>query len=228
MKAYQFNILGTAPQFFGNVYHKNPNETIPINLLRPNRAVELRIEPVEGKSDMYKLVPDAALQAGKYALYFQGALHEGTNVFSASLGRQAVAYSFEIVSSQTQALPGMAVESPPGTPGRRVDEVTRFRSARNLSWYLELRPDGTFTWLREECTQTTSGGAVLPCTPGRVLVRNFLMPVNHPWKGTYEIRGETLTCTVSLPGEEAHGHAWISTIDGDRVVESDGTVWQRR
>jgi hypothetical protein len=122
-----------------------------------------------------------------------------------------------------------SLQSVATAPGGRVETVTRFQGTKSkLGWYLELRPDGTFVWLREECTQTKDGGAVVPCIPGRVVVWNFLMPVSHHWRGTYEIRDDTLTCTVSQPGQQADGHAWVSTIGNDRVVEGDGTVWQRR
>jgi hypothetical protein len=97
MKAYQFNILGTAPQFFSNIYKKDPNETIPIDLWRPSRNVQLRVEPVEGKTGMYKVVPAAQLEVGKYALYFPDSLHADDIVFTASVGRQSAVLAFEVV-----------------------------------------------------------------------------------------------------------------------------------
>jgi hypothetical protein len=103
MKAYQFNIINTAPQFFANVYQKNPNETIVVNLWRPSRAIQMRVEPVEGKAGMYKLLPTMPLGVGKYALYFPDSIHASDVVFSASNGRQAVVLSFEIVRGEGSA-----------------------------------------------------------------------------------------------------------------------------
>ena len=97
MKAYEFNIGNTAPQFFANVYRKNPNETIPIGLWRPSRTVQTRIEPVDGRTGMYRLVPVEQLAPGRYALYFPDSLHPGDTVFSASVGRRAAAFAFEVV-----------------------------------------------------------------------------------------------------------------------------------
>ena len=105
MKAYQFNIINTAPQFFSNVYRKDPNETVPIDLWRPSRDVQMRIEPVEGKTGMYKLVPSAPLEVGKYALYYPDSLHANDIVFSASVGRQAVVVAFEVVRSEGSVSP---------------------------------------------------------------------------------------------------------------------------
>lgn len=97
MKAYQFNIANTAPQFFRNAYGKNPNDTVSINLWRPTRDVQIRIEPVDGKAGAYKLVPTVPLVVGRYALYFSGALHASDLVFGASAGRRATAFEFEVV-----------------------------------------------------------------------------------------------------------------------------------
>ena len=106
MTAYQFNIINTAPQFFSNVYRKDPNETIPIDLLRPSRNLQMRIEPVEGKAGMYKLVPSVPLEVGKYALYFPDSLHAGDIVFSASVGRQGQSVlAFEVVPREGSASP---------------------------------------------------------------------------------------------------------------------------
>jgi hypothetical protein len=100
LKAYQFNIINTAPQFFSGVYRKDPNEIIPINLWQPSRNMEMRVEPVAGKPDMYRLTPSMPLEAGRYALYLPDSLHDGDTVFSASQGREATAFEFEIGGSQ--------------------------------------------------------------------------------------------------------------------------------
>jgi len=105
LKAYQFNIINTAPQFFSNVYRKDPNETIPINLWRPDHHILVHVEPVEGKPGMYKLVPDSPLEAGKYALYLPDSLHDGDVVFSASTGREASAFAFEVIGGTNSDTP---------------------------------------------------------------------------------------------------------------------------
>jgi len=100
MTAHQFNIINTAPQFFTSLYNKSPTAEIPINLWRPARTVEMRIEPIDGKPGMYRLTPSAPLAVGRYALYFLDSLHGSDIVFSASQGRQASAFDFQIAAAR--------------------------------------------------------------------------------------------------------------------------------
>ena len=113
MQAYQFNIINTAPQFFSGLYKKSPTETIPIDLWRPGRNVEMRVEPVVGKPGMHRLTPSMPLDVGRYALYFPDSLHGGDIVFSASQGRQASAFEFEVGVTQTSATSSGNVTSRP-------------------------------------------------------------------------------------------------------------------
>ena len=96
-QAYQFNIKGTAPQFFSNVYGgRGYYDVIDINLWRPKNEVSLRIEPVEGKQGMYKLIPELPLKPGRYTLYFEGAIHPYGTVFVATRGEQRSVFHFRI------------------------------------------------------------------------------------------------------------------------------------
>jgi hypothetical protein len=94
--AGQFNILGTAPAFFHNVYRCRPDDEIHVNLWRPKNEVVLRIEPVEGKSQMYRLTPASPLKPDRYVLYFENAIHPDGTVFAARGDRQASAFYFRI------------------------------------------------------------------------------------------------------------------------------------
>jgi len=95
-QAYQFNIKGTAPQFFSNVYGRGYYDVININLWRPKNEVSLRIEPVEGKQGMYRLIPELPLKPGRYTLYFEGAIHPDGTVFAATRGEQRWVFYFSI------------------------------------------------------------------------------------------------------------------------------------
>jgi hypothetical protein len=99
MQAHQFNILNTSPQFFSGLYKKNPTDTVPIDLWRPSRHIDVRVEPVTGRLGMYRLTPSVPLQPGRYAFYAAESLHGGDIVFTASQDRQAEAFEFEIVGT---------------------------------------------------------------------------------------------------------------------------------
>jgi hypothetical protein len=155
MKAHQFNMLGTAPQFFFNVYKKDPNETIPIDLWRPSGNVQMRIEPVEGKAGMYKLVPAVQLELGKYALYLPDSIHADDVVFSASVGRQSTIFAFEVVQGEPPASPtsGDVPASPasrdaPAPPPRKSAEPKLTEGALYLT-----KADGKMTALRGQRVQ---------------------------------------------------------------------------
>jgi len=96
MKAVEFNILNTDLRVFESSYHKKPSDVIPIEMWRPSRSVEIRVKPVDAKPGMYKLIPAAPLEAGRYALYATGSLHQRDHVFTASPGRTGVALYFGI------------------------------------------------------------------------------------------------------------------------------------
>ena len=117
MKAYEFNIINTAPAFFSSLYRKNPNDTIPVDLMRPSREIQIRIEPVDGKPGMYKLIPVAPLGVGKYALGSTDSLHPENIVFSASVGRKSAALAFEVVRSTAASPTPSGAGSPQLTAG---------------------------------------------------------------------------------------------------------------
>ena len=94
--AYEFNIQNTDPAFFYNVYRRNYNDIIEINLWQANGMIKLRVAPVSGKQDMYHLVPVSSLAPGRYALYMSTNLHQYNMIFSASLARQTSAFYFEV------------------------------------------------------------------------------------------------------------------------------------
>lgn len=96
MKAYEFNILNTNPNFFYNIYRRNYYDEIPVNLWRPRGDMRFRIEPIPSKPDMYRLIPELTLTPGRYALYFEKTIHQSDIVFTVSPGRQASAFYFGI------------------------------------------------------------------------------------------------------------------------------------
>ncbi|MFQ5964228.1 MAG: hypothetical protein ACE5KZ_08100 [Candidatus Scalinduaceae bacterium] len=102
LKAGQFNILGTKQQFFKNVYGRSPYDTIKINLWRPKTLMRLKVEPISSRPDMFRLTPETPLSPGRYAFYFGKSLREYDVVFTASPGRQAWAYYFEVGQTSTK------------------------------------------------------------------------------------------------------------------------------
>jgi len=116
MKAGEFNISNANLQFFSRTFNKDPNETISLDLWRPNRNIQLSVEPIEGKMGMFKLVPTTQLEVGKYALYFTDSIHPNEFVFSASLGRQSTAFAFEVFGGESTIPP--AIDLPATDLGR--------------------------------------------------------------------------------------------------------------
>jgi hypothetical protein len=57
MQAFEFNMNGTAPEFFQNVFKRGYYDVIPVDLWRPQSEFRLRIEPAENKNGVYKLSP---------------------------------------------------------------------------------------------------------------------------------------------------------------------------
>lgn len=94
MRAYEFNILNTNPQFFRNVYGRDYNDRISIRLWRPEGNIQYRVEPISDRPEMYRLIPESALLPGKYVLYFDKTLHQSDIIFTTSPNRRAEAYYF--------------------------------------------------------------------------------------------------------------------------------------
>jgi hypothetical protein len=218
LKAYQFNIINTAPQFFSNLYSKSPNETIPINLWRPSRRIMVRIEPVEGRTGMYKLVPSLPFEPGKYALYFPDSLHESDVVFSASDGREATAFAFEVIGSKNVVSPtsenapvAMVGRSPVGSlPTTKSDgardpseilpliEVARTRYAFGARKTAELA--GTRADTRVKQNDKIKFFGVIPKSYAQVTdLRLFQFEVKNGKRTTTLKIG--LACSVSCEGE---------------------------
>ena len=95
-RAGSFNIIRTDPRFFRNVYGRDMNDVIQINLWRPKTEVPLRLEPVEGKVGMHRLIPQSPLRPGRYALYIKGDLHLYNMVHATDSSRKYSAFYFEV------------------------------------------------------------------------------------------------------------------------------------
>lgn len=95
-QAHQFNKFGTNQAFFRNVYGVDYYDVIQINLWRPGKEVPLQVEPVEGKSGMYRLIPKSPLDSGKYTLYLGNDVNPAGTIFSAAPNRRTSAFYFKI------------------------------------------------------------------------------------------------------------------------------------
>jgi len=103
MQAYQFNAYGTQPQFFPSVYGLDYKDAIPIRLWRPTADIAFSIEPVEGKPGMYRLIPGATLENGKYAIYTGEEIHRDGIIFATNADRQSDGYYFSVGTAGTAA-----------------------------------------------------------------------------------------------------------------------------
>jgi hypothetical protein len=112
MKAYEFNMLGTQPAFFRNVYGRGYYDTVQVDLWRPRGQVPIRVEPVEGHSGMYRLIPNSALQPGRYSLYKFGAVHDANLVFASLRGRSSQAFYFTVEGSTSPEAKSYASPQP--------------------------------------------------------------------------------------------------------------------
>jgi hypothetical protein len=82
MQASQFNMIGTNPQFFRNIYGVDYNQAVPVNLWRADeQEVPLKTEPVAGRNGMFRLVAARALAPGRYVLYLGDAIHKANMIF---------------------------------------------------------------------------------------------------------------------------------------------------
>jgi hypothetical protein len=97
MRAYQFNVHGTARPFFANVFEgMTPEDEIGINLWRAKGTRPLPVEPVEGKPGMFRLTVQSSLTPGRYGLWQGQALHEIGTVFATDGSRQASAFLLRV------------------------------------------------------------------------------------------------------------------------------------
>lgn len=100
LQAYQFNIATATvipnPSLYPSLFGVQYNQVIPINLWRPlGQGIPVRTEPVVERNGMFRLIPDASLPPGKYALYFGDSVHASDIVFTTN-GASGTAYYFEV------------------------------------------------------------------------------------------------------------------------------------
>jgi len=100
LQAYQFNIatatVNPNPSLYPSLFGVQYNQVIPVNLWRPlAQGIPVRIEPVVERNGMFRLIPDAPLPPGKYALYFGDSVHGSDIVFTTN-GAAGTAYYFEV------------------------------------------------------------------------------------------------------------------------------------
>src|SRR5713101_5478774 len=96
MKAFEFNIPGTRPFLFPSLYGRNYDDTVQVNVWRPKTDVPLRVEPVEGKAGMYRLIPSSPLKPGRYTLYAREALHHEDIILGTGAIRPSAAFYFGV------------------------------------------------------------------------------------------------------------------------------------
>jgi hypothetical protein len=101
MQASQFNMVGTNPQFFRNIYGVDYNQPVAVNLWRPEeQEVPLKTEPVAGRNGMFRLVAARTLAPGRYALYLGDAIHKANMIFGTrSNASTSTAFYFEVRGS---------------------------------------------------------------------------------------------------------------------------------
>ena len=103
MRAFQFNFNNTSPQFFSNVYGVDYNQPVSVNLWRtePN-YVPMKTQPVAGRDGMFRIVPETALEPGRYALFFGDLIRPASMIFAARAGAsQGDGFYFAIGTSKS-------------------------------------------------------------------------------------------------------------------------------
>jgi murein DD-endopeptidase MepM/ murein hydrolase activator NlpD len=116
MRAYEFNVRGTDPPFFYNVYRKNYDDPVRVGLWRVKVDIPLQIEPIQDRRSMYRLTPARPFESGRYAFYHEGALYPD-NI---------------IITRQGSASPPSAFYFGMGTPGAKgMVDVTGSSTMRN-------------------------------------------------------------------------------------------------
>ena len=98
LKAYEFNMMNTNPQFFRSVWGTNYNEVVSVKLWRPLASdVAFRTEPVAERNGMFRLTPERPLAPGRYAIYFGQAVHPSGIIYATRLSAAVnTGYYFEI------------------------------------------------------------------------------------------------------------------------------------
>jgi hypothetical protein len=100
LQAYQFNIVttvNTAPELYPSLYGVDYDQVNPVNLWRPlSQGIPMRIEPVVERNGMFRLMPEATLSPGRYALYFGESIHASDIIVSTRAGVAGTAFYFEV------------------------------------------------------------------------------------------------------------------------------------
>ena len=101
LQAYQFNIatatVNPRPDLYPSLFGVEYNQEVPISLWRPReQGIPVRTEPVVERNGMFRLVPEATLPPGKYALYFGDSIHASGMIFTTPGGAAGTAYYFEV------------------------------------------------------------------------------------------------------------------------------------
>ncbi|HBA61833.1 MAG TPA: hypothetical protein DCZ92_13685 [Elusimicrobia bacterium] len=122
-RAGDFNVINTNPAFFENIYQARASDSVQVNLWRPNGKVDFRIEPVENRNGMFKLVPVRPLKPGRYALYSDKDLHGYNVVFTADVNRQASAVYFSVERKAVRPPARAKAAAGSATAGQVVDIV---------------------------------------------------------------------------------------------------------
>lgn len=123
MQAGEFNLSNTKAEFFEALYRKNPGDLVAVNLWQPASQLPVKVEPVDGKPDMFRLTPSSPFQPGRYALYLGDSLHSADQIFGTVPNREAAAWWFEIARSTPE----------PSNISVTLSEISD-AEARNLVW----------------------------------------------------------------------------------------------
>jgi hypothetical protein len=101
LQAYQFNIatatINPRPELYPSLFGVEYNQVVPVNLWRPReQGIPVRTEPVAERNGMFRLVPEATLPPGRYALFFGDSIHASDIIFTTPGGAAGTAYYFEV------------------------------------------------------------------------------------------------------------------------------------
>jgi outer membrane lipoprotein-sorting protein len=182
MQAYEFNILNTNPNFFRNVYKQSYYDVIPIDLWRPENDLQLRIEPISDKPDMYRLIPSSPLKNGMYAIYIGNALHKRDMIFTAFPNRYTEAFYFRIEDTTGKEIFEKVIKA--------IGDPEKIKNIKNISYkfdFTQITPEGEMKMEGEIVTEFPDKIKYSILTPGN----QFSMIVNGK-KGWLKSQGKKI------------------------------------
>jgi hypothetical protein len=229
MKAYEFNMLGTNQAFFNGIYGRGYYDRVPVGLWRTTGDVHLRVQPVEGRLDMFRFLPERSLEPGNYALFLAGQLHDLGKIFGAAPGRKASAFYLAVsVSPPAQNAQVGVANAAARINGQELssNEVKWLRFAKDkvlpqlagdLSKQVRTAADVAWWGLKEGTFALDQPHSFSNCST--------LDPDGHARDTRLGLLG---MCDVGRPWQVGLAGVQVTNFDDQAVLETVKTIWPEK